>query len=81
MLTEDILKWVKTLPKWQQILSYMIIEKTPINEDAINGVYDVFKVEMSLEDGIVPENIVEIDIDDSDNSPDIYGKVWEIYMV
>ena len=32
MITEDILEWVATLPKWQQKLSYVLVEKKVTEE-------------------------------------------------
>ena len=37
MITEDILEWVATLPKWQQKLSYVFVEKMRIPM-ILNGV-------------------------------------------
>lgn len=51
MITEDILDWVATLPKWQQRLGYLIIEKKHVTEDELKEIYDIFKIEMSLEEG------------------------------
>ncbi|WMJ24340.1 AAA family ATPase [Paludicola sp. MB14-C6] len=51
MITEDILKWVATLPKWQQKLGHLIIEKKHVTEVELNEIYNVFKVENSLSIG------------------------------
>lgn len=51
MITEDILAWVATLPKWQQKLSYTLVEKKKITEDELDEIYEIFKVEMSLSEG------------------------------
>ena len=51
MITEDILSWVATLPKWQQKLSYALIEKKTITEEELAEIYEIFKVEMSLAEG------------------------------
>lgn len=59
MLTEDILEWIKTLPKWQQRLGYYIVENNEISEDIIEDVYDEFKVEMSLDEGKINDEIEE----------------------
>ena len=51
MITEDILSWVATLPKWQQKLSYALIEKKTITEEELAEIYEIVKVEMSLAEG------------------------------
>lgn len=51
MITDDILEWISTLPKWQQKLSYAIVEKKHITEEFLNEIFDIFKIEMKLEDG------------------------------
>lgn len=51
MITEDILEWVGTLPKWQQKLSYTLIDKKNITEEELEVIYQLFKVEMGLSDG------------------------------
>lgn len=51
MITEDILEWVASLPKWQQKLSYILIEKQKITEEELREIYDIFKIEMSLVEG------------------------------
>lgn len=51
MITEDILKWVSTLPKWQQILSYTLLEKKKVTQEELTRVYEIFKIEMSLSEG------------------------------
>lgn len=57
MIIEDISKWVLTLPKWQQKLSYLIMEKKHISEIELNDVYDIFKIETKLKGGKVPNYI------------------------
>ncbi len=37
MITEDILDWVATLPKWQQKLSYALVEKKKVTENKMEG--------------------------------------------
>lgn len=51
MITEDILDWVATLPKWQQKLSYALVEKKKVTEEELEEIYEIFKVEMSLVEG------------------------------
>lgn len=51
MITEDILNWVATLPKWQQKLSYTLVEKKKITEEELDKIYEIFKVETSLAEG------------------------------
>lgn len=58
MITEDILEWVSTLPKWQQKLSYTLVDKKKITEDELDEIYELFKVEMSLSEG----NLMSYDI-------------------
>ena len=55
MITEDIMEWVSTLPKWQQKLSYLIIEKKHITEEDLEKIYSIFKIETKLEDGIIQD--------------------------
>lgn len=73
MITEDILEWVSTLPKWQQKLSYQIIEKKHITEDVLKGIYNMFKIEMKLEDGEIQDDITPPSAIDSDKTPAV---VW-----
>ena len=49
MIADDISNWILTLPKWQQKLSYLIMEKKHISEEELNGIYDVFKTETKLQ--------------------------------
>lgn len=51
LITEDILDWVATLPKWQQKLGYLIIEKKHVTEVEVNEIYRIFKIENSLQTG------------------------------
>jgi len=51
LITEDILEWVATLPKWQQKLSYVLVEKKKVTEEELEEIYEIFKVEMSLAEG------------------------------
>lgn len=58
MITEDILEWVVKLPKWEQKLAYLIIDKKPISEDVLNEIFNMFKIEMKLDKGEIKEEIV-----------------------
>lgn len=49
MIADDISNWIVTLPKWQQKLSYLIMEKKHISAEELNGIYDVFKTETKLQ--------------------------------
>lgn len=51
MIVEDILNWVSTLPKWQQKLSYTLLEKKKVTEEELEKIFEMFKVEMSLLEG------------------------------
>lgn len=51
LITEDIFDWIATLPKWQQKLSYILVEKKKITEEELEEIYEIFKVEMSLAEG------------------------------
>ena len=73
MIRDDILSWTATLPKWEQIIAYAIIEKKPITEDFLAKVFSVFKIEMKLEDGIIPTNEYVPCFTDTDNQPTV---VW-----
>lgn len=35
MIADDISNWILTLPKWQQKLSYLIMEKKHISEEEL----------------------------------------------
>lgn len=74
MITEDILEWVATLPKWQQKLGYMIIEKKQITEDVLKEIYDIFKIEMKLEDGEILDDITYPCNIDADTPPTVIWK-------
>lgn len=56
MITEDILDWVATLPRWQKKLGYLIIEKKHVTEDVLEDIYGIFKIEKSLEDGEIVDS-------------------------
>lgn len=56
MIIEDIQQWIGTLPKWQQKLSALILENECIDEKIEDDIYKIFKIESSLEDGIIPED-------------------------
>ena len=47
MIADDISNWILTLPKWQQKLSYLIMEKKHISEEELNGIYDVLKLKQN----------------------------------
>lgn len=51
MITNDILAWVSTLPKWQQKISYALIEKKNITEEELEEAFGIFKVEVGLSEG------------------------------
>ena len=40
MITEDILNWTKTLPKWQQKLSYLLMENMNVDEAILMDVFN-----------------------------------------
>lgn len=71
MITEDILDWVATLPKWQQKLGYLIIEKKHVTEDVLKEIYDIFKIEMSLEKGDNLDDDMHTCVYKSDVFPDV----------
>lgn len=68
MITEDILEWVATLPKWQQKLSYTLVEKKNVTEEELEEVYQLFKAEMDLSE-------------DDTSSYDIHERVCDIEEV
>lgn len=74
MIADDILEWVSTLPKWQQKLGYLIIEKKQITEDVLKEIYDIFKIEMKLEDGKIPDDITHPCNIDADTPPTVIWK-------
>ncbi len=71
MITEDILEWVTTLPKWQQKLSYTLIEKKKITEEELEEIYEIFKVEMSLVEGDLSSYDIQERIYEAEESHDI----------
>lgn len=73
MITRDILNWIKTLPKWQQKLSYLLMENMNINEAVLMDVFRIFKIEKSLEKGSIPDDITPIKIE---NSNEHCNAVW-----
>lgn len=74
MITDDILEWIPTLPKWQQKLSYLIIEKKHMAEDVLKEIYDLFKIEMKLEKGEIQDDVMYSGTIDTDSSPTV---VWQ----
>ena len=42
------MEWVASLPKWQQKLSYILVENKKITEEQLEEIYEIFKIEMSL---------------------------------
>lgn len=74
MITEDILEWVATLPKWQQKLGHLIIEKKCVTEDELKKLYDIFKIEMSLEKGVLSD----CDVYECAYVPDVFPDIkWK----
>lgn len=71
MITEDILDWVATLPKWQQKLSYALVEKKKVTEDELEEIYEIFKVEMFLTDGDLSSYDIQEQTYESEDSHDI----------
>lgn len=65
MITGDILNWIKTLPKWQQKLSYLLMGNMNIDEAVLMDVFRIFKIEKSLEKGSIPDDITPIKIENS----------------
>lgn len=74
MITDDILKWIPTLPKWQQKLSHLIIEKKHITEDVLKEIYDLFKIEVKLEEGKIQDDITYSCTIDVDSPPTV---IWQ----
>lgn len=74
MLTDDILKWVKTLPKWQQKLSYQILKEKSISEKILDEIYILFKMEMKLEDGEMKADDIQFGAADVDKRPNVIWK-------
>ena len=54
MIVKDIVEWIESLPKWQQQLGYLILEKKQVTEEELQNIYEIFKKEMSLEKGEIP---------------------------
>ena len=74
MIVDDISNWIVTLPKWQQKLSYLIMEKKHISEEELNEIYDVFKTETKLKSGKVSEDIKKVCNVNLENSPNV---IWQ----
>lgn len=74
MIVDDISNWILTLPKWQQKLSYLIMEKKHISEEELNEIYDVFKTETKLKSGKVSEDIEKVCNVNLENSPNV---IWQ----
>ena len=74
MIADDISNWILTLPKWQQKLSYLIMEKKHISEEKLNGIYDVFKTETKLQSGKISEDIEKVCNVNLENSPNV---IWQ----
>lgn len=74
MIFDDISNWILTLPKWQQKLSYLIMEKKHISEKELNEIYDFFKTETKLKCGKVSENIEKVCNVNLENSPNV---IWQ----
>lgn len=71
MITEDILEWVATLPKWQQKLSYVLVEKKKVTEEELEEIYEIFKVEMSLAEGDISNYDIQEQTYENEDSHDI----------
>lgn len=71
MITEDISEWVATLPKWQQKLSYALVEKKKVTEEELEEIYEMFKVEMSLVEGDLSSYEIQEHTYESEDSHDI----------
>lgn len=75
MIIEDILKWIKTLPKWQQNLSYLIMENKYIDEKNTDDIYRKYKIEAALEKGTVVIDETEFDKIES-SSNEVHDIIW-----
>ena len=51
MISDDITTWVNTLPYWQRLISDKIFHSVLIDEDGMNEIYNVFKIENKLMQG------------------------------
>lgn len=71
LITEDILDWVETLPKWQQKLSYALVEKKKVTEEELEEIYEIFKVEMSLTEGDMSSYDIQEQTYDNEDFHDI----------
>lgn len=74
MITEEILEWISALPKWEQKLSYVILEKRYISEEVLNEIYNFFKVEVHLENGAIEIEDEGHNMEMVDTVPDV---VWQ----
>lgn len=71
MIAEDILEWVSTLPRWQQKLSYALIEKKRVTNEELDEIYEIFKVELSLTEGDLTRYDIEERTYETENYHDI----------
>lgn len=68
------MKWITTLPKWEQKLAYQIVEKKQVTEDFLKEVYDIFKIENKLSEGLLPDVEGRPCPMDADNTPAV---IWQ----
>ena len=71
MIKEDIAEWINTLPIWQQAIGKLIVENKQITDDLIEEIYALFKIEMSLEEGRLPDKDVFACNHESETMPNI----------
>lgn len=71
MIAEDILEWVATLPKWQQKLSYALIEKKRVTNEELDEIYEIFKIELALTEGDIAHYDIEERSYEAENYYDI----------
>ena len=74
MITDDIREWITSLPKWEQKLAYQIVDNKHITDDVLNDAYNIFKIQMKLEEGVIPEGEATPSLTYSDNQPKI---LWQ----
>ena len=82
MIIDEILSWVTGLPKWEQKLAYHIILKKQITNDFMQEVYDDFKIEMDLDNGVITEvEPIYYDTDISNNPNVLWQGVGNLHGV
>lgn len=74
MISNKIIKFIKKLPYWQQLLSEQILNGTSLSEEKLDNIYSYFKKENRLCDDVFIKKTINHSI--SDNSNTNYSIKW-----